>query len=316
MPFNDIIGQEKAIRVLRAYLGNSRFTGGYLFTGPDGVGKKALALRAAQALLCEKGNNDPCGVCSSCTRAAARQHPDVHVIEAGDGDIKIEEIRQLQRAMSLRSYEGGAKVFIIDNAHRLNAESANCLLKVLEEPPAGSVIILVTSKPSLLLKTVVSRCKLLKCPALERGCLEDMLVERYGVKRDEAHFFAYYAEGSLGAALRLKETMSLVEKNGIIDLFMKDAGEKTAAVTREELRFSLSVLASWVRDMMLMKIGIPDRELVNADRSHDLRGWGARFSSTRLYEIMKIIADSFLYIDQNINARLILSHVHSELSVR
>jgi DNA polymerase-3 subunit delta' len=321
MPFCELIGQEQAIRVVQAYLRNGRLSGGYLFTGPEGVGKKKLCMLLAQALVCEGRGFDACGACPSCRRAVSLQHPDIHCIGPDGAEIRIEQIRQIQRVLSFRSYEGGRKVCVIDDAHRLNAESANCLLKVLEEPPAESLIFLISSKPALLLKTVISRCKTVKCSALPRARLEQFLREYHKVDRELAHFLAYYTGGSIGQALRLREHMGLEAKNSALDEMIaagRAAGrpESGRQLLREDVREELELLASWLRDVMLVKAGVDKDEVAHADRWLDLCAWGRVFRFHRLYEIMKLLADSLLYLEQNVNPRLIVSSLRAELAVR
>ena len=147
---------------------SNKVSGGYIFSGPEGIGKKMVAKIIAQKLNCTADLNKPCGSCSSCLRIQKLQHPDVHIIENDESQIKIEDIRDIKREASFRPYEGVMKVFIIDNAHKLNSEAANALLKILEEPPKDSVIILITHKVQTIFKTVLSRCKQIRFASLAR----------------------------------------------------------------------------------------------------------------------------------------------------
>ena len=219
MSFSTIKGQDNPVSILQSYLERNRLAGGYLFTGPEGVGKKLTAKILAKTLNCQEGGLDSCDRCPSCLKIEKDQHPDVHLIESDGQEIKIESIRQLQREISFRPYEGKKKVFIIDKAHTLNPESSNALLKILEEPPKDSVIILVTDKPNLLFKTIISRCKAIKFPALKRSELKGVLKLEHGFSDEMAHFLAYYSEGRIGYALRLKDSGILCQKNAVIDIF-------------------------------------------------------------------------------------------------
>ena len=219
MPFSDIKGQDKPLEIIKAYIQNGRLEGGYLFAGPEAVGKKMTAKILSQALNCVENNNEACGLCPSCLKIEHNQHPDVHIISGDEVALKIGHIRQLQKEINLKAYEGLFKVFIIDNAHKLTSEASNCLLKVLEEPPKGSLIVLVTDKPNLLFKTIVSRCKVLKFQAIKREELKATLKKDYGLDNGLVHFLAYFSEGRLGQALKLKDTDILSLKNNIIDKF-------------------------------------------------------------------------------------------------
>ncbi len=174
--------------------------------------------------------------------------------------IKIEYIRQLQRDINLKPYEGKIKVFIIDNAHRLTPEASNSILKILEEPPKDSLIILISDKPVLLFKTIISRCKILKFLSLNRAKLQEIFKKDYGLDNNMAHFLAYFSEGRLGRALRLKDTDILKEKNRIIDKFVlsrKPSLDNLSIQNKEEVRGYLNILATWFRDIYLIKIGMP-----------------------------------------------------------
>jgi len=316
MSFNSIKGQDKAINMLRGYIEQSRLEGGYLFAGPEGVGKKLVAKTLAKAVNCLSDNLDACEQCASCKKIENNQHPDVHFIEQADSEIKIEYIRGLQREMSLRPYEAKRKIFIIDNAHNLTAEASNCLLKILEEPPPSSLIILISDKPSLLFKTIISRCKVLKFPPFSRPALKEIIKNDYGLDNNTAHFLAYFSEGRLGRALKLKDTDIIREKNVIIDKlarFSKTDLGNLDIQNKDQIRSYLNILATWFRDIYLIKIGMPHSEIINFDRKDELLKIMSRFSFSDLNYILSSISDSIVYLNQNINNKLVLYNLGVQL---
>ncbi|MFH1281983.1 MAG: DNA polymerase III subunit delta' C-terminal domain-containing protein, partial [Candidatus Omnitrophota bacterium] len=230
--------------------------------------------------------------------------------------IKIEDIRGILRQANFRPYEGAVKVFIIDNAHKLNIEAANSLLKVLEEPPKDVLIILVTHKPQNIIKTVLSRCKAIKFFSLIRAELETVLIKNYALDKTTAHFLAYYAEGRLGLALRLKDTLLMQEKNKIFDSFIlssKPLDHNIMSQSKEQLQVCLNILASWFRDIYLLKAGLPDKEVIHLDRHSDLLKLIPRFSFKQLDGIMSTLSESSLYLEKNINSKLLLHNLGAQL---
>jgi len=317
MSFEDIKGQERAIRIIKGYLQSSTLGGAYLFIGEEGIGKHLAALTLAKAINCLNRQDDSCDSCSSCVKIEKRGHPDLHYIELIDSDnIKIESIRSIKKDISLKPYEAKFKVFIINDAHNLTAEAAGALLKILEEPPKNSLIILVSSKPALLFKTIISRCKIIRFHPLERAELKQVLKKDYSLDDNLAHFLAYFAEGRIGAALRLKDADILKEKNRIIDEFTisrRPNLEVSSTQDRDTVRSLLNILASWFRDMYLVKIGASHSELINLDRKMDLLRIINRYTMFNLDDMLKSISDSLLYLEQNVNIKLLLSNLKAGL---
>lgn len=308
MSFKDIRSQDKAIQILKEYIKESRLQGGYLFAGPEGIGKVLVAKTLAKAVNCYRDCLDSCDNCISCIKIEKNQHPDVHTY-----GFSIEDARQLKKDISLKPYEAKKKVFIIDNAHHLTTEASNALLRVLEEPPRDSLIILVSSKPRLLFKTIISRCKIIRFHPLKRMELEEILKKDYCLDSELAHLLAYFCEGRIGSALRLKDTDILREKNRIIDEFVSSSKsqslESLSTQNRENMREYLNILAAWFRDIYLIKIGMPHSELINLDRKAQILKFMSRYTLFDLDEILNHIKDAFLYLEQNVNIKLLLSNL-------
>jgi DNA polymerase-3 subunit delta' len=337
MSFQDIKGHTKPIGILKSYLKDFLLDGSYLFIGPEGIGKKLVAKTLSKALNCEVHTLDSCDNCPACLKIDKNQHPDVYMIDSStpivktfeqassysdraDSDaIRINHIRQLQKNIVLKPYEGKKKVFIIDNAHNLTPDASNAFLKILEEPPQNSLIILISAKPQLLFKTIISRCKTVRFWSLARTELKEILKKDYGLDDSMTHFLAYFCEGKMGHALRLKDTDILRDKNRVIDeftIFKNHSSKSLAMQNRDDVRSYLNILATWFRDICLIKTGMPYSELINLDRRDELLMMMNRYTWLDLEELMNSISDSLLSLEQNINIKLLLSNLREDISYR
>jgi DNA polymerase-3 subunit delta' len=199
------------VESLRRAMAQGRFPHAFLFVGPEGIGKRAFALTLAQALLCERSPEsalDPCGECPSCLQVMADTHPDLLLVGRPEDkhDLPIGVIRALCLELGLKPMRGSRRVAIVDDADDLNDEAANAFLKTLEEPPPGSVLILVGTSAEVQLETVVSRCRVVRFDPLPEADLAALLRE-HGATSDpsEADRLARLGEGSVGRALGLAD---------------------------------------------------------------------------------------------------------------
>jgi DNA polymerase-3 subunit delta' len=180
MPFDQILGQENAVHMMRNALIKDRMAHAYLLVGPEGAGKRKTAIMLAKAMNCSSlpGKGDCCEICPSCRKVNGQNHADIIQIEAEGEFIKIDQIRELQRRLSYRPLEGGRRACIIDPADQMNDAAANALLKTLEEPPAETYLFLITAKPHQLLPTILSRCQWVKFKPLSIGSIVQILMEK------------------------------------------------------------------------------------------------------------------------------------------
>jgi DNA polymerase III subunit delta' len=215
MPFRAITGHRPLLELLAGAAARGTLPPSLIFAGPEGVGKRLTAMALAQALNCERpieyggrtedggqAGRDACGECAACKRIARGVHADFLVIEPGDsGNIKLDQVREAIDRSAYRPFEGRRRLVIVDEADALIPEAQNALLKTLEEPPPGSVFVLITNRPDVLLPTVRSRCQRLRFGPLTPGDVADVLIRDHGVAPAEAHAAAAAADGSVGRAL-------------------------------------------------------------------------------------------------------------------
>jgi len=229
-----IIGQDGALAQLQRAVAARRRPHAYLFVGPDGVGRRTLAVELGRLLLCEapasranRGQLAPlpddfslqqaCGACRSCTGVSADTHPDLHLIykelaryhddpavrQRKMQELSIEVIRQFLIGPAYRAASSGrGKLFIVLEAQLLSPAAQNCLLKTLEEPPSGVTIILICTRAEDLLPTTRSRCQLVRFGPLPLEFVTEMLAEE-DIHPEQARFLAALTGGSIGQAKRL-----------------------------------------------------------------------------------------------------------------
>lgn len=160
MSFEQILGQDRAKKILQNGLRTEKVSHAYLFSGPKGTGRMAAALTFTKAIFCERMTDDACGECLSCRKIEHGNHPDVHIIVPDGQSIKIDQIRELQREFSYRTQATGRKVYIMEQAEKMTVQAANSLLKFLEEPTSPAVAILITENGQAMLPTIQSRSQM------------------------------------------------------------------------------------------------------------------------------------------------------------
>lgn len=275
MPFASLLGHDLVKGLLARALREGRVPPALLFAGPEGVGKKALALTTARALLCEGPRGDACGACATCSRAQRGLHPDLILVEAATAAIKIEQVREAVREIVGRPFEARARAVVIDDAHLMTEQAQNALLKSLEEPPATSHVFLVTPAPQALLQTVRSRCQLLRVGPLPEALLAGHLQERLQLSKDDARLRAALAGGSLGAAL-LFESDAFHERRerllGLLERLFTDgpaerleAAERLAENEADAPGQGLLTLRTLLRDVAALRLSDGQRPGLNAD---------------------------------------------------
>lgn len=244
--WSGIIGQKDAIDKIRASLQSGEGSHAWLFVGPRGVGKRTTAKVMAAVLNCEEGG---CGRCASCSKISRGIHPDVSLIEPEGNFITIEQVRQLQQFISLKNYEGRAKVFIIDETDRFTQEAANALLKSLEEPPPGVVFILITANLEAILPTIVSRCRQVQFRSIAAQEMIVFLINKYGLSYDKASLATKLSSGVLGTAISFATSAAKKERR-----------KKVLGIIRDIDRFDLARL-SFIAEEFLSEVKRPLDEL-------------------------------------------------------
>jgi len=272
MAFKDIIGQNKAIRILRRTIERRRIPSSYLFAGESGIGKKCTAMNLAKTVNCLNPVDsaypsiDCCDECISCKKIDTGVHPDCLVVYPEGGQIRIEEIRSVDNALSLKPFEGKKKIVIINDAETMNVFASNAFLKTLEEPPKDSLIILISSKPDNLSDTIRSRCSRINFTPLSyeesQRVLERILVQG-GKTPHEISTLIRLSLGRPGFVL----SGELIEEREWFLCLLKGMllSKKDGWTSKEEMEKWHDLLLIFLRDMAILKITREATDLINND---------------------------------------------------
>ena len=207
--FEGIIGNDKIKSGLNKAIKLNKYSHSYLFLGVSGIGKKMIAKEFAKMILCE-GDVPCCNKCKSCIEFDSNNNPDFEEIVPDGNNIKIEQIREMQRKIIESPIISSKKVYILDDADTLTREAQNCLLKTLEEPPNFATIILIGSNESSFLSTIKSRCTILKFDPIKNEEIEKFLKNKYELEGIPKSIIEA-SSGSIGKAEILKDKQELYE---------------------------------------------------------------------------------------------------------
>ncbi|NLM46743.1 MAG: DNA polymerase III subunit delta', partial [Firmicutes bacterium] len=213
MVWDAIFGRKELVHTLQEAVRQGKTAHAYLFSGPEGIGKKTMAEALAAALNCQYPELAGCGSCPSCLAAGKKIHPDIHWLGPEGKSVRIEQIRAVKKYAHLKPRQGRFQIFILDQADTMTLEAANSLLKVLEEPPAGTVFILLASRPGDLPETVCSRCQHYPVGRMDLNSTAELL--RYcglAAAADSAWEIMLRAEGIPARILQLADEKGRAEQ--------------------------------------------------------------------------------------------------------
>ncbi len=340
-----VIGHQKILDYLRKSVAKDRVSHGYLFYGPEKVGKKKVAIEFAKILQCQEspyqspeGEQVPygagkhgtgqaegfCGICRNCQDIEKGIHPDLIFVQRGldSQEIEISQIRDLRKTLSLSSYLGNYKIAIIDNAHNLNIEAANAFLKTLEEPKGKAVFILISAFPHLLPKTISSRLQQIKFSFVPNQIIDDYL-RKTDLDESQQREILKMSSGRPGI---LQDVLGDLRKKDNYKSFMKNLGrlgnfdynerfeyvKKISESRQDSIKF-LEGLAIFFRDLFLIKSGASDFVL-NPFLEKDLIHASGRYKRGHLQKILKLIKRLNEIISfSNVNPRLCLEVLMLEI---
>lgn len=313
MDFRTIVGHEDIIKHFKRSIELGKVGHAYIINGEVDSGKKMLAGAFAKTLLCESGGTEPCGTCKSCIQADAESHPDIIKCTHENPNLfSVKEVReQIVGTITTKPYRSKYKVYIVPDAHLMNKEAQNALLKSIEEPPEYAVILLLSANIDKLLPTVLSRCMVLNTkPIRERDMLQ-YLVRDMGLSEDRAYFCLDFAQGNLGKAIRLANNDEYVQViDSVVSVMKKihtmDVEDLAWAMSNIE-KFKLSIdnyldlMMMWYRDALMLKVtGQPDKLMFKSEYT-TMRKQAGLMSYETIENKIEAIATAKKRLDVNAN---------------
>ena len=307
---NPIIGHQQIVEQLQRTVASDRIAGAYLFVGPTGIGKETVARYFAQLIFCQEDAQPPivCGTCLACRKVDSGNHPDLQFVRPEGSLLRIGQIRELQKQIIYEPLEASRKVYILTDVERMNAEAENCLLKTLEEPPASSVLILLTSNIQVLLPTTRSRCQILQFHPMPTQELTTVLTDRFSVAPEQATALAIAAGGAIGKAITQLEKGDMLTEE--VPEILKETDLLAAFRLAENFKDNpetLDSLVTWYRDLLFLQQGAPIELITHTYSLEELQALAPRYSRLRIQQAIQTVFDTKSLIENtNTNATLAL----------
>ena len=300
--FDRLIGNDHIKEILRRMIAKNRVPRSLLLAGLEGVGKRQFALELAKSFVCQNPQNgEACDKCVTCKRADVFTFPkpedkkeefekvffsgniDVGTVIPCRNNILVNSIRELEREANFRPYEAGARIFIIDDADKMNDAASNALLKTLEEPAPTSYLFLISSRPDSLLQTIRSRCQTIRFAPVEAKNVEQFLLSTSKFSPDDAELVARLSAGSIGRALdfnlekfraqreaMLKVLQAVVGKPDHLAL-LRTGEEMNDAKNKDDYENYLEILQTLIHDLWSLKHGADEKTILNVDLKPPLK---------------------------------------------
>ena len=316
--FKDVVGHKDILKYISSAVENNRVSHAYILNGERGSGKKMLANLFAMTLLCETGDNEPCGKCHSCKQAESGNHPDIiRVTHEKPNSISVDDIRtQVNNTVDIKPYQGPYKVYIIPQADMMTPQAQNAILKTIEEPPSYAVFLLLTENAETLLPTINSRCVMLKLRNIKDTLIKKYLMENLEIPDYKADMCTAFAQGNMGRAIMLansdhfneirEEAVQLLKHISEMELNEIVAAVKNISVYKLEITDYLDIIMIWYRDVLLYKATADVNHLVFRDEIYDIKKSASKSSYEGIEQILEALEKAKVRLNANVNFDLVI----------
>lgn len=316
--FKDVVGHKDILKYISNAVENNRVSHAYILNGERGSGKKMLANLFAMTLLCETGDNEPCGKCHSCKQAESGNHPDIiRVTHEKPNGISVDDIRtQVNNTVDIKPYQGPYKVYIIPQADMMTPQAQNAILKTIEEPPSYAVFLLLTENAETLLPTINSRCVMLKLRNIKDTLIKKYLMENLEIPDYKADMCTAFAQGNMGRAIMLansdhfneirEEAVQLLKHISEMELNEIVAAVKNISVYKLEITDYLDIIMIWYRDVLLYKATKEIDKVVFKDQLQSIKEQARKSSYEGIELILESLEKAKARLKANVNFDLVM----------
>lgn len=316
--FKDVVGHKDILKYISSAVENNRVSHAYILNGERGSGKKMLANLFAMTLLCETGDNEPCGKCHSCKQAEGGNHPDIiRVTHEKPNSISVDDIRtQVNNTVDIKPYQGPYKVYIIPQADMMTPQAQNAILKTIEEPPSYAVFLLLTENAETLLPTINSRCVMLKLRNIKDTLIKKYLMENLEIPDYKADMCTAFAQGNMGRAIMLansdhfneirEEAVQLLKHISEMELNEIVAAVKNISVYKLEITDYLDIIMIWYRDVLLYKATKEIDKVIFKDQLQSIKEQARKSSYEGIELILESLEKAKARLKANVNFDLVM----------
>ena len=316
--FKDVVDHKDILKYISSAVENNRVSHAYILNGERGSGKKMLANLFAMTLLCETGDNEPCGKCHSCKQAESGNHPDIiRVTHEKPNSISVDDIRtQVNNTVDIKPYQGPYKVYIIPQADMMTPQAQNAILKTIEEPPSYAVFLLLTENAETLLPTINSRCVMLKLRNIKDTLIKKYLMENLEIPDYKADMCTAFAQGNMGRAIMLansdhfneirEEAVQLLKHISEMELNEIVAAVKNISVYKLEITDYLDIIMIWYRDVLLYKATKEIDKVVFKDQLQSIKEQARKSSYEGIELILESLEKAKARLKANVNFDLVM----------
>ncbi|MBD5137237.1 MAG: DNA polymerase III subunit delta [Lachnospiraceae bacterium] len=320
--YKDILGNEQIKEHFKNAIKLHKVSHAYILNGDKGMGKKMLSNVFAMALQCERGTEEPCMECRSCKQVLSGNHPDIkYITHEKPNVIAVDEVReQINNDIQIKPYSSPYKIYIVDEAEKMNLQAQNALLKTIEEPPEYGIIILLTSNSEMFLPTILSRCVMLNMKLMEKGQMRDYLMKKMGLPDYHADVITAFSGGNLGKAIRLASSEDFNELKSSVTHLLEYIGDmetyevvmavKQVEKYKVDIADYIDLMMVWYRDVLMFKASRDMNELTFKDEYGYIKEQAEKISFNGIEEILKAMEKAKVRIRANVNFDLAIEMMY------